>query len=101
MNAATAIGLNRSTSLQVDGVLTISNQTTTAPHLSEEFKYDALAKEVPTSNDTPPKGSTCLCIMVYLKPDEGLFCWQRRLDIHYRRIRNHYTSLQCPCQEVV
>ena len=39
MNAATAIGLNRSASLQVvvtQNQETISNQTTTAPHLSEE-----------------------------------------------------------------
>ena len=35
MNAATAIGLNRSASLQVVGVLTISNQATTAPQEEE------------------------------------------------------------------
>ena len=35
MNAATAIGLNRSDSLQVVGVLTTSNQATTAPQEEE------------------------------------------------------------------
>ena len=47
MNAATAIGLNRSASLQVvvtQNQETISNQTTTAPHLSEEEEVSIAMK---------------------------------------------------------